>query len=164
MATESPPGTGSIPYVLEYLCTYTATLDTNFEVIGPVPEGIRVNAYFTGGEVIGPRLRGSVRPVGADWLTVRSDGVSVLDVRTTIQTEDGALIYLTLSGVIDGGEDGYQKFLAGEGVPDGTPIRATPRFTTAHPSYQWLNRLHCLNVGEIVLSQGMVRYDVYAVR
>lgn len=164
MTTGSAPTAGSIPYVLEYLCTYTATLDMNFEVIGPAPEGIRVNVYFTGGEVSGPRLRGRVRPVGADWLTVRPDGVSVVDVRATIETDDGALIYLTVSGVIDGGEDGYQRFLAGEGVPDGTPIRATPRFVTAHPAYQWLNRLHCLNIGEVVLSQGMVRYDVYAVR
>ena len=48
------------------------------EVIGPVPEGIRVNLYITGGEVTGRKVRGKLRPVGGDWLTIRRDGVAIL--------------------------------------------------------------------------------------
>ena len=80
-------------YSMEHLFSYTATLDSNAEVIGPVPSGLRMNVYVTGGEVSGPRLQGKIRPVGADWLTIRTDGVCILDVRATIETHDGALIY-----------------------------------------------------------------------
>jgi hypothetical protein len=41
-------------------------------------------------------------------VAVRRDGVAILDVRTTIETNDGALIYVAYSGTSDRGEDGYQ--------------------------------------------------------
>ena len=151
-----------IDYKLEHICSYTATIAPP-EVIGPLPEGIRANFYVTGGEVSGPKLRGKVRPVGADWLTVRTDGVAILDVRATIESHDGALLYVTYSGVSDAGEDGYQRFLRGE-LQEPLAIRTAPRFHTAHPSYLWLNRLQCLGIGEAYPSRGEVRYDVYAVR
>ena len=164
MTTDQAPATGQIGYELEYLCSYNATLQLPPEVIGPIPEGVRANVYITGGEVRGPKLNGKVRPVGADWALLRPDGVIILDVRTTIETDDGALIYAAYTGVIDFGPDGYQQFLGGGVPPDGTPIRAAPRVPTAHPAYQWLNRLQCLTIGETRLSQGEVRYDLYAVR
>src|SRR5688572_5098021 len=101
-------------YQLEHLCTYTGRLNPSPEVIGPVPEGIRVNFYSAGGEIAGPRIRGKVRTVGGDWVIVRRDGVAQQDVRTTFETHDGALILVTYPGVIDFGEDGYDKFLRGE--------------------------------------------------
>ena len=64
-----------IDYKLENICSYTALLAAAREVIGPVPEGIKANFYVT----------------GSDWLTLRRDGVALLDVRATIETHDGAL-------------------------------------------------------------------------
>jgi hypothetical protein len=102
-----------INYNLEHLFSYTVILDEP-EVIGPVAEGIRVNLHFTGGEINGPKVYGKLRPVGADWLTIRTDGVGILDVRATIETQDEALIYSSYTGVGDLGEDGYDKFLQGD--------------------------------------------------
>ena len=45
-----------------------------------------------GGEIDGPRLRGRIRPVGSDRLVVRHDGVGVLDLRATFETDNGAVI------------------------------------------------------------------------
>jgi hypothetical protein len=39
----------------------------------------------------GDRLRGKVLPGGADWTLKRPDGVVELDLRITLQTDDGAL-------------------------------------------------------------------------
>ena len=153
-----------LEYSMEHLFSYSAMLEMPPEVIGPLPEGLRVNVYVTGGEVEGPKLRGKLRPVGADWLTVRTDGVLVLDVRATIESHDGALIYVTYNGVLDMGEDGYQKFLNGELPPSGTPIRTSPRCQTSHPDYVWLNRCLCVGIGQSFLERGEVRYDIYAVR
>ena len=150
-------------YTLEYLCSYTGTLVNPPEIIGPVPEGIRVNFYSTGGEISGPRIRGQVRPVGGDWVTVRQDGVAYLDVRTTFETYDGALILVTYLGVVDFGEDGYDRFRRGE-IPPVVRLRTAPRFVTSHPEYLWLNRLFCVGVGEYRASSDEARYDVYVVR
>lgn len=109
----------------------------------------------------GPKVTGTIAPVGADWLLIRRDGVAILDVRATLQTHDGALIYAPFTGVADLGPDGYEKFLRGE-LPTRVSIRAVPRFQTSHPSYLWLNRLQCLNVGDIETATGIVQYDVYA--
>ncbi len=154
----------NLPYRLEHLTSYNVTLELPPEVIGPVPEGIRVNVYLTGGKASGPKLNGQIRPVGGDWLIIRTDGVGVLDIRATLESDDGALIYAAYSGIVDLGQDGYQRFLNGELPPDGTPYCVVPRFTTADSRYQWLNRLQCVSIGEMNLSNSEVRYDVYAIR
>src|SRR4051812_40827530 len=49
----------------------------------------------------GPRLRGAVLPGGGDWVSVRKDGVSELDVRITLKCDDGSLIFVSYRGVAD---------------------------------------------------------------
>ncbi len=153
-----------LDHSLEHICSYTVDLVTTPEVIGPVPGDLRINAYYAGGVIWGPRLRGRVLPVGADWLTLRTDGVGVVDIRCTLEAEGGALIFVTVNGIIDFGPEGYQTFLSGELPPDGTPIRAASRFFTAHPDHVWLNRVSGLHIGEAFGSRGQIEYDVYAVR
>jgi len=60
--------------------------------LGMVPHGTRTVVPVTGGDFEGPRLRGLVLPGGGDWLLLRSDGVLELDLRITLETDDGALI------------------------------------------------------------------------
>lgn len=151
-------------FALEHLFSYRLGLHLPPEVIGPTPEGLRVNFYLAGGEISGPRLRGRILPVGADWLLVRPDGVGILDLRTTFEAENGALIHAPFSAVIDLGEDGYQALLRGELAPDGTPFRSVPRYLTADPDLAWLNRLQCVGIGQVFPSQAEARCDVYAVR
>ena len=150
-----------LDYNLEHIMSYTVTLDP--EVIGPVPEGFRVNLHITGGEVNGPKVYGKLRPVGADWLTVRTDGVGILDVIATIETREEALIYAAYMGVGDLGEDGYERMVR-QDLPPTVPLRTVPRVQTAHPDFQWLNRLQCLGIGELDTGRFEVSYDVYAVR
>jgi len=147
-------------YSMEHIFSYTGTLAPP-EVIGPTPEGLRMNVYVTGGEVTGPRLQGKLRPAGGDWLTIRPDGIGILDVRGTIEADDGALIFVQYKGVGEAGEDGYQRFLEGN-PPERLPLRVVPRYITSHEDYLWLNRLQCVNVGEANLVDWVVSYDVYA--
>jgi hypothetical protein len=163
-ATAIETATPAIDYRLDYLFTYRLGFLVPPEAIGPTPAGLRVNFYFSGGDLNGPALRGHIRPVGGDWLTVRPDGVAILDLRTTFETEDGALIYAPFTAVLDLGENGYQDLLAGRLAPDGTPFRSVPRYETAHPAYEWLHRVQCLGIGQVFPSRGEARCDVYAVR
>lgn len=147
---------------LDHILSMTAKLGER-ELIGAVPEGLRINVHVTGGDVAGPKISGKIRSGGGDWLTVRRDGIAVLDVRLTIETNHGALIYLTYSGSADWGEDGYEGALRGDPVAAGRRLRISPKFLTSHPDYVWLNRLHCLGVGQAFRERGEVSYDVYAV-
>ena len=151
------------PYTLEHIFSYRGTLASPPEAFGEMPEGIRVTFYSTGGEITGPKLRGRLRPVGGDWMTVRRDGTASMDVRTTFETDDGALILVTYQGVADLGEGGYERFLRGE-LPPTVNLRMSPRFVTSHPRYLWLNRLFCFGVGEYRAATNDARYDVYMVR
>lgn len=151
------------PYQMDYVGSYSATLRNPPEVIGALPEGIRINFEVTGGEVGGGSIRGIVRPAGGDWFTLRSDGVGILDVRATIETHDGALIYLHYSGVGDFGPGGHADFLAGK-LPKTLGLRTAPQMHTAHPDYAWVNRLQFVGVGAVDLETAVVRYDVYALR
>ncbi|MDB5986883.1 MAG: hypothetical protein JWR16_1936 [Nevskia sp.] len=151
------------PYKMDYIGSYSATLRNPPEVIGALPEGIRINFEVTGGELIGDKLRGIVKPVGGDWFTLRSDGVCVLDVRATLETHDGALIYVHYNGIGDLGADGHANFLAGK-MPKILSLRTAPMMHTTHPDYLWVNRLQFVSIGEVDLETAVVRYDVYAMR
>src|SRR5947207_13028729 len=67
--------------------------------IGAVPHGTRVTAPIARGHFEGPRLRGKVLPGGGDWTLLRGDGVLELDLRLTLETDDGALIHMTSDGL-----------------------------------------------------------------
>lgn len=75
---------------------------TDLIPIGLVPEGVRVDAHYSGPITAGPFTGGTVR--GIDYLLFRSDGVGVLDVRELITTPSGGNIsvrahgYATLPG------------------------------------------------------------------
>jgi hypothetical protein len=145
----------------EHLFHYTATLAPP-EVIGPVVEGIRVNFWVTGGEARGPRISGRLRPEGADFFTLRPDGVGLLSVKAVIETDDGALIDLSYEGLSDLGPDAHAKFLAGD-IPQRLELRTLPRLRSAHPAYADLARRMYVGVGVGLMDQLSVSYDVYAV-
>lgn len=149
-------------YKMDHIFSYKATLSEP-EVIGPVPEGVRVNFYVTGGQFKGPGINGQLRAVGADWLTIRRDGIGVLDVRATLEVDDGALVYMTYSGITDLGDNGHENFIRGQ-MPTRLALRTVPRFQSAHPDYIWLNRIQAFSVGEADLETLTVSYDVYAAR
>ena len=146
---------------IEHLFSYKVFIKIPPEMIGPVPEGIRVNIYLTGGEVNGPRCVGRLLPVGADWLVIRPDGVGIVDVRATIEMNDDALVYAAYTGVIDLGPDGYHAYLNGDAPPT-FPIRTCPRYLTASPQYAWMNRIQAYGVGEVDLFNGVVSAHIYA--
>lgn len=132
-------------------------------IVGPTPMGLRVNIHTEGGEFEGPRMKGRVLPGFGDALVIRKDGVGIIDSRTTMQTDDGATIFVHYMGVADFGEDAYERLLAGA-PPGKTRLHTGPRFDTAHPKYAWLNRLQGVGIGQNDPAQGINLWDFYAIR
>jgi hypothetical protein len=118
--------------------------------IGAVPRGTRRTAPLSGGRFEGPRLRGTVLPGGsADWQLLRADGVLELDLRATLQTDDGALIWMRSFGFRHGPPEVIAAIGRGEPVdPARYYFRITPRFETAHPTYAFLNRVVAVATGD----------------
>jgi len=116
--------------------------------LGAGPLGRRRIIAITGGRFFGQRLSGRVLPGGADWQVIRADGVAELDARYTLETEDGALVYVRNRGYRHGPADVLKRLAAGENVdPAQYYMRTTPIFETGDERYAWLNRIVCVATG-----------------
>jgi hypothetical protein len=130
------------------LMTMQVTL-TVPQKIGAVPHGSRVTAPIASGDFEGPRMRGRVLPGGGDWTLLRADGVLELDLRVTLETDDGALVHMASLGLRHGPPDVIAALARGERVdPASYYFRTTPRFETGHPKYAFLNRLLAVSSGD----------------
>src|SRR5437016_2046721 len=115
----------------EFLCQVNADLEAP-QQIGTTPHGTRRIIYVKGGYFEGPKLKGTVLPGGGDWLLVRPDGASELDIRGTLRTDDGHLIYVQYRGIIYAPPAIQQRFQQGERDIDPALyyFRTTPTFET----------------------------------
>lgn len=130
------------------LAILTAHLDAP-QLLGATPQGNRKIAPVLGGSLSGPRLKARLLPFGGDWALTRADGVLTLDVRLTAETDDGALIHVTYSGMRHGPPEVLARLAQGEPVdPSEMYFRIAPRFETSAPGYLWLNRLLAIGIGE----------------
>jgi len=131
----------------DFLCKIEVTLEPVRD-LGETPRGRRRVIGITGGSFSGPRLSGRVLPGGADWQLIRADGVACLDARYTLETADGALIYVNNKGYRHGPKEVVERLGRGEDVdPALSYMRATPWFETSAARYAWLNRTICVASG-----------------
>ena len=80
---------------------------------------------------------------------MRSDGVTELEARYTLKTDDGALISIVNWGLRHGPPEVMERLMAGETVdPAAHYSRTTPRFEAGAGKYNWLNRTLAVGVGE----------------
>lgn len=146
---------------LQHLCTLDIEVG-KAQVLGMGPQGERRIVEVTGGRFEGPRLSGRILPGGADWILVRPDGVTQLDVRVTLETTDGALVYLSYRGLRHGPAEVIERLNRGEEIPASAYyFRTTPVFETGAAQYLWLNKIIAIGTG-YRRPQGPV-YTVYEV-
>ena len=81
-------------------------------------------------------MRGTVLPGGADWIIARPDGVTTLDVRLALQTDDEELIGMAYRGLRHGPPEVMQRLDRGETVdPSEYYFRTAIMFETAAVKY-----------------------------
>lgn len=109
--------------------------------LGPVGKGIRKVVPLLGGTFEGPGIKGTILPGGYDWQFVRPDGVTEMDARYVLKTDDDVLITIVNRCLRHGTPEAMQKIANGElADPSEYYFRTAPIFETASAKYDWLNR------------------------
>jgi hypothetical protein len=147
---------------LELITRVRATLAEPLE-LGHTPWGRRRVIGITGGEFDGPLLSGRVLPGGADWQIVHADGAATIDTRYTLESHDGALIYVATRGCRTGPPEVLRRIAAGETVdPSEYYFRVSIQYETSAPQYEWLNWV--VAVASALRLANEVMYDAYILR
>ena len=147
MSVEQIPEVSVIPS-LRILYTSIIEVETPL-LVGHSPYGERRIINIKGGAFFGPRLSGRVLSGGADWQVIRSDGIVEVEARYTLETHDGALIYVSNWGLRHGPKEVMERLASGDKVdPSEYYFRTTPIFETGAPSYEWLNGIVAIAAGE----------------
>jgi Protein of unknown function (DUF3237) len=131
--------------------------------LGPVAAGERRIVPLTGGTFAGPAMRGTLLPgASADWQIVLADGTALGDIRYTLQTDGGDLLYVQSRSVRHGSAAVLARLGRGEDVDAGEyTFRTATQIETAAPGLDWLNRGVFISVGG--RRPGGVTYETYLV-
>jgi len=117
------------------------------------PFGTRMIVDVTDVRIEGERLNARMKgQATADWGSLAADGTFQLDVRATLETDDGALILVQYHGRCD---------LSDPEAPG--PVYNAPRFETGDPRYAWLNKVQAVMKGKVDLPR-QITYRIYEVR
>src|SRR5262249_13558354 len=149
-------GAGGEPAVIHRLPDPRLTRVYRFEASLAPPLHLRHTApghrrivALTGGTFTGPELNGRLLPgASADWQIVLPDGTALGDIRYTLQTESGDLLYVQSRGVRHGSAEVLARLGRGEEVDASEyTFRTSTQIETAAPELDWLNKGVFIRVG-----------------
>src|SRR5262249_12638221 len=131
--------------------------------LGDLAQGRRRIVPLTSGTFAGPELNGTLLPgVSADWQVVLPDGTALGDIRYTLQTDGGRLVYLQARGIPHGSAEVLARLARGEDVDASEyTFRASTQIEAAAPELDWLNKGVFISVGG--RRPGAVIYETYLV-
>lgn len=112
------------------------------------PEGARFDIAFEG-EVTGQKLKGKVK--GVDYLWMRADGRSELDVHAEITGDDGQNISLKADGVSLPRKD--------SSIFD---LRENVTLFSSSKDYTWVNTLQVWGIGTVDLATQVIQIAGYS--
>jgi len=136
------------------------------QVVGPVLKGTRLISPFKNGFVKSDKINGKIVEGSGDWGLIIDSTTFKVDSRVTIETEDGALIYMTSSGYSHSSAKIAAMIGAGKGgelSPSDYYFRTSVSFETGSPKYAWLNSIVAIGVGRFPAA-GKVAYRIYAIK
>jgi hypothetical protein len=131
--------------------------------LGDVSGGHRRIVPLTGGTFTGPEINGKLLPgASADWQIVLPDGTALGDIRYTLETEGGDLLYVQSRGVRHGSAEVLERLGRGEDVDAGEyTFRTSTQIETGASDLDWLNKGVFISVGG--REPGGLIYETYLV-
>jgi hypothetical protein len=129
-------------------------------------DGLRI-VNHPGGWFEGPRIKGKIVPPSGDWLRTTANGVNRLDVRLTLETDDGTIIYMSYNGIFQCEKDVFERYVKGQMLRASDCYFITaPLFETKSERYGWLNGVQA--VGKMIeITRGddaHLIYDIFLIK
>jgi hypothetical protein len=117
--------------------------------LGDMAAGRRRIVPLTGGTFTGRELNGKLLPdASADWQIILPDGTALGDIRYTLQTDAGELLYVQSRGVRHGSAEVLARLARGEAVdPSEYTFRTSTQIEASAPQLDWLNKGVFISVG-----------------
>ena len=134
---------------LEHVFDIRVDFGPDRTVFGPLPGG-GSQGYTPpwGGVISGPRLNGVVvKHSGADYATVRGDGVIELNAHYLLKADDDTLIYIINRGYLVPVAEGPGE-VNDQGLKQPQYFRCTPVFRAPAGPHDWLTRTVFVGAGE----------------
>ena len=117
-------------------------------VAGDLGYGVRRIIPILGGEVRGKGIKGTIFPCGADFQTIRPNGLTELEAKYAFEMDDGAIVYIENLGIRFGPKELLDRIARAETVDPGLIyFRSVPKFETGAEKYRWLMQNLFVGVG-----------------
>jgi len=117
-------------------------------VAGDFGHGVRRIVPILGGDVRGEGISGTIFPCGADFQTIRPNGLTELEAKYAFEMDDGAIVYIENIGIRFGPKGLLDRIAKGESVdPALIYFRSVPKFETGAEEYRWLMENLFIGVG-----------------
>jgi hypothetical protein len=125
------------------------------------PLGTRQYWQVSEATLEGARIRAKLASTGGDWMAMSPDGFWRPDVRAQFVTDDGAVVLMHYTGLVEQTE----AFAAAAEADRPTEwndqyMRLAIRFDTGDPRYAWLNASLFVAAGRL-LGTGRIEYAVF---
>jgi len=96
---------------------------------GDLGYGVRRIIPILGGELHGEGIKGTIFPYGADFQTIRPNGLTEVEAKYAFQMDDGAIVYIENVGIRFGPKELLDRIARGEIVdPALIYFRSVPKF------------------------------------
>jgi hypothetical protein len=148
---------------LEFAMTYVVRTSSPLDPTTDSPWGARQYWQVSEATLEGPGFTAALAATGMDWMGVSDDGFWRPDVRAQFLTDDGAVVLMHYTGLVEQ----TARFAAAAEADEPTDwsdqyMRLSIRFETGAPRYEWLNTSLFVARGRL-LGTGHIEYEVYRV-
>jgi uncharacterized protein DUF3237 len=125
------------------------------------------NVRSQGSWLSGPGIKAKIVSPSGDWARVMPGGQIRVDVRLTLETDDGHIISMFYNGIVQMKGEALQRVMRGEAITaEEAYFVVAPTFETRSEKYSWLNGVQA--IGKMVSFQrsgeSHVKYDVFRVK
>lgn len=143
--------------------TYTVTTTQPTEPSEGSPLGARQYWQVSEATLRGERITASLAATGVDWMGVSPDGFWRPDVRAQFLTDDGAVVFLHYTGLVQH-TAAFSEAAEADRPTDWADqyMRLAIQFDTGAEKYRWLNTSLFVAEGRL-LGTGRIEYAVHRV-
>jgi hypothetical protein len=143
--------------------TYTVTTTQPLEPTAGSPLGSRQYWQISAATLSGDRITATLAATGVDWMAMSPDGFWRPDVRAQFVTDDGAVVLMHYTGLVQQ-TAAFREAAEADRASDWADqyMRLAIQFDTGADKYRWLNTSLYVAAGRL-LGTGKIEYAVHRV-